>query len=74
MSTFGPIFLPVDRRCAERLSPLLAQHKLCVLPRVLERTASEQLGELDQRLVSITLKVAFDLVSADDGSSHRIEA
>ena len=25
-----------------RLGPLLARHRLCILPRVLERTASEQ--------------------------------
>lgn len=56
------------------LSPLLAQHKLCVLPRVLERQATEQAGEQDQRLMSVMLKVAFDLVSAEDGSNHTAES
>jgi hypothetical protein len=57
-----------------RLSPLLARHKLCVLPRVLERTATDRVGEGDVLLVGVTLKVAFDLVSSADGSSHTVEA
>ena len=55
-----------------RLSPLLARHKLCVLPRVLERECIDRVGEGDLLLVAVTLKVAFDLVSSADGSSHII--
>jgi hypothetical protein len=58
----------------DRLSPLLAKHKLCILPRVLERTACDRQGDADQLLVSVTLKVAFDLVCTIDGSSHTVEA
>src|SRR5215210_1447631 len=57
-----------------RLSPLLAKNKLCVLPRVLERTSSDRVGDGDLLLVGVTLKVAFDLVSSTDGSSHTVEA
>jgi len=57
----------------ERLAPILAKQKLCVLPRVLERTAIERQSEKGV-LISVTLKVAFDLVSAEDGSLHTIEA
>lgn len=57
----------------ERLAPILAKQKLCVLPRVLERTAIERQSDEDV-LISVTLKVAFDLVSAEDGSLHTIEA
>jgi hypothetical protein len=57
-----------------RLSPLLARHKLCVLPRVLERTSTDRIGDGDLLLVGVTLKVAFDLVSSADGSSHTVEA
>ena len=57
-----------------RLSPLLAKHKLCVLPRVLERECTDRLGEGDLLLVGVTLRVAFDLVSSADGSSHTVEA
>lgn len=56
-----------------RLSPLLARHKLCVLPRVLKRASQDRAGEGDLLLVHVTLKVAFDLVSVVDGSSHTIE-
>lgn len=58
----------------KRLSPLLAEHRLCVLPRVLERTQSERLGEDGRLLVSVSLRTAFDLVSVEDGSVHVIEA
>ena len=51
------------------LAPLLARHKLCVLPRVLEREALRGRGE--QRVV---LRVGFDLVSAIDSSRHVIES
>ena len=57
-----------------RLAPPLAKHRLCILPCVLERTASPQHSAKEGPLVSVTLKVAFDLVSARDGSSHSIEA
>lgn len=57
-----------------RLSPLLPKSRLCVLPRVLERHCLDRLGDADQLLVSVTLRVAFDLVSALDGSRHSVEA
>ncbi len=57
-----------------RLSPLLAKHKLCVLPRVLERTSADRMGDGDLLLVGVTLRIAFDLVSSADGSSHTVEA
>lgn len=57
-----------------RLAPLLAAHRLCILPRVLERMAAERHDETGGLLVSVTLRAAFDLVSAEDGSCHTIEA
>jgi hypothetical protein len=57
-----------------RLSPVLAQHKLCVLPRVLERLCQERNGGNGTLLISVSLKVAFDLVSVQDGSIHTLEA
>ena len=52
------------------LAPLFGKHKLCVLPRVLEREAvrSGRAGQL------VTVRAAFDLVSALDGSTHTIES
>jgi hypothetical protein len=57
-----------------RLAPLLAAHKLCILPRVLERVCTDRTGVTGDLLVNVTLKIAFDLVSVEDGSSHSIEA
>lgn len=57
-----------------RLAPLLAKHRLCVLPRVLERIAVDRNGARNELLVSVALKVAFDLVSAVDETRHTVEA
>lgn len=57
-----------------RLGPLLAKHRLCVLPRVLRRECSDREGELGLLLVNVRLLVAFDLVSARDGSCHTVKA
>lgn len=59
---------------ALRLAPLLAEHKLCILPRVLKRTHGERIDPAGEPLVHVVLRVAFDLVSVEDGSSHTIEA
>lgn len=57
-----------------RLAPLLAKHRLCVLPRVLERVAVDRQSSGDELLIGVALKVAFDLVSATDESLHTVEA
>ena len=57
-----------------RLGPLLARHRLCILPRVLERTANEQSGDGDAMLTAVTVRVAYELVSCRDGSTHLVEA
>ncbi len=56
-----------------RLSPALAAHKLCILPRVLERTSVERSGANGTLLMSVSLKMAFDIVCAKDGSRHTIK-
>lgn len=56
------------------LAPLLAKQKLCVLPRVMDREAAFLAGADGERIGSVVLRVAFDLVSARDGSTHTIEA
>jgi len=52
------------------LAPLLPRHNLCVLPRVLEREAVRHRG--GNHLVVV--RVAFELVSAIDGSAHVVES
>lgn len=56
------------------IAPLLAQHRLCILPRVLERTSDERRAGKDGVLHHVALTVAFDIVSARDGSSHTVIA
>ncbi len=54
------------------LGPILAEHKLCILPRVLARETIE--GKTKKGGVSFhtMLDVEFDLVSAEDGSCHAV--
>ena len=56
-----------------RLAPLLARHRLCVLPRVLKHRTKQCVGEEDSLLTSVRLLAAFDLVSARDGSCHTVQ-
>ena len=56
-----------------RLGPLLAKHRLCVLPRVLKHRTKQCAGEQDAMLVSVRLLAAFDLVCARDGSCHTVQ-
>lgn len=54
------------------IASLLATHKLCILPRVTERTQEERASKAGGALFYTTLRVEFDLVSAVDGSTHTI--
>ena len=57
-----------------RLAPLIAEHRLCILPRVLERIITDRPSSATPMRVNILLRVAFDLVSVEDGSVHIVEA
>lgn len=54
------------------LSPLLAKHGLCVLPRVVEREVREQPTKNGGVAFYTVLKVEFDFVAAEDGTKHTI--
>src|SRR5690606_10840527 len=54
------------------LAPLLSAHKLCILPTVLERECVERTTAKGTVLFYVTVKVRFDIVSAEDGSKHEI--
>lgn len=56
------------------LAPLLAEHRLLILPRVLERTSEERTSKDGKAVFYITVAVEFDFVSADDGSKHTVRA
>lgn len=54
------------------LSPLLAKHGLCILPRVVDRSVSEQQSKSGGVLFYTALRVEFDFVAAEDGSKHTV--
>lgn len=53
-------------------APLLAANKLLILPRVMERTATERVNTKGNTLFYVTIRVEFDFVSAEDGSKHTV--
>lgn len=52
------------------LSPLLSQHGLVIVPRVLEREVVERQTHKGTALFNVTVRAEFDFISADDGSIH----
>ncbi len=54
------------------LSPLLAKHGLCILPRMLSRTVQERATKSGGVMFSVAVEAEFDFVSAEDGSRHTI--
>ena len=54
------------------LSPLLAKHGLCILPRVSGRDVVERQNRQGGALFYVTLTVEFDFVAAEDGSKHTV--
>jgi hypothetical protein len=56
------------------LAPLLAKHKLLILPRVLERHSEERTSKDNKAVFYITVVAEFDFVAAEDGSKHTVRA
>lgn len=54
------------------LSPLLAEHGLCILPRVVKSEQAERLSSAGKPLIYSYVTMEFDLVSAEDASKHTI--
>lgn len=54
------------------LSPMLAEHGLCILPRVTNSTQTERQSSKGGMLIYSYVTMEFDLVSAEDGSKHTI--
>lgn len=52
------------------LSPLLAKHGLCILPRILTRDVQERQTQKGGVLFYVTVEAEFDFVCAEDGSKH----
>jgi len=55
------------------VSPLLAQHGLCILPRVLSRECIERQTKAGGAIFYVTVEVEFDFVAAVDGSKHTVK-
>ncbi len=54
------------------IAPLLAQHGLCILPRILARTCDERQTKAGGAIFYVTVEAEFDLVCAEDGSKHTV--
>lgn len=54
------------------IAPLLALHKLCILPRILTRNIAERQSQKGGALFYVTVEAEFDFVSAEDGSKHTV--
>jgi hypothetical protein len=52
------------------LSPLLAEHGLCILPRMISREVVERQTAKGGALFNVTVEAEFDFVAAEDGSTH----
>ena len=55
------------------VSPLLAEHGLCILPRVLSRQCEERQSKNGGALFYVTVEVEFDFVSSEDASKHTVK-
>jgi len=56
-----------------KLSPLLAEHGLCILPRMLTRQIVEKQSKAGGTLFYVTVEAEFDFVCAEDGSKHTVK-
>lgn len=54
------------------MAPLLAEHGLCILPRMTERSCEERQSKSGGALFYTTVKAEFDFVCAEDGSKHTV--
>lgn len=52
------------------LSPLLAEHGLVIVPRILDRICVERQSAKGGALFNVTVKAEFDFIAAEDGSIH----
>jgi len=67
----GYIFRGIDEMY-NALSPLLAKHSLCILPRMMNRTCEERQSQRGGALFYVTVEAEFDFVCATDGSKHLV--
>jgi len=56
----------------QAISPLLAEHGLCILPRMVDRQCEERQSQKGGALFYVTVTAEFDFVSSEDGTSHTV--
>ena len=54
------------------LAPLLAEHGLCILPRVIKSEQTERTSSAGKLLIYSYVTMEFDLVASGDGSKHTV--
>ncbi len=54
------------------LAPALVKHGLLILPRMINRTATERITQRGGVLIYVTVKAEFDFISTKDGSKHTV--
>lgn len=54
------------------LAPLLAEHGLTILPRMISRDVVERKSSSGSALFYVTVEAEFDFVAAEDGSAHTV--
>lgn len=52
------------------ISPLLGEHGLCILPRMIRRECQERQTAKGSAIFYVTVEAEFDFVAAEDGSVH----
>ena len=55
------------------IAPLLAEHGLCILPRMVSRTYTERTSASGNTLFCVSVEAEFDFVSSEDGSKHTVK-
>ncbi|AZS56750.1 ERF family protein [Pectobacterium parmentieri] len=67
----GFMFRGIDQ-VYNALAPVLAKHRLVILPRITERTVTERVTQKGGTLFYVVVKAEFDFASAEDGSVHTV--
>lgn len=57
----------------DALAPLLAEHGLCILPRIISRSMTERETQNGGVIFYTILEAEFDFVYAEDGSKHTVK-
>ena len=54
------------------LSPIMARHGLCIMPRIVSREITERASKAGGVLFYVVVVAEFDFVAAEDGSKHTV--